>query len=188
MKPTEYEHFVKDMISAISANGLRVYHNKEYVGKRSGRAIVVDVSFETEIIGGARMLALVECKKYSSKVKVNDVEEFHSKLDDIGAHKGIMFTTIGYQKGAVKTAKGRGIALALLTENSQEGEIVFFANAVSEHIELSENMISFCGNLRPWDETLAGTCEAGIRFESFDQMWSILYLSLMVDRKDNLPK
>jgi restriction system protein len=61
----------------------------------------------------------VECKCYAHKVSVDDIEEFHSKIDDIGAHKGIMVTTVGYQEGAVKTARGRGIALALLTTGTR---------------------------------------------------------------------
>lgn len=177
IKSVEYEQFVKKIIEEISGDGIRVYHQREYIGKRSGRSILVDVAFEMEILGGVYVLVLVECKRYSDKVKVDDVEEFHSKLDDIGAHKGIMFTTVGYQEGAVKTAKGRGIALALLTDKPQRGEIVYITNTVSNAPKryCSDRLLQ--GNFRPWGN-FWGYHEAGFRFESFEQLWSILYLGL----------
>ena len=94
----------------------------------SQREIKVDVSFNYDI-AGANLLFLVECKCYSHKVPVDDVEEFHSKLDDIGAHKGILITTRGFQDGAIKTARGRGIALAMLTTEHQPGELKYVVNS-----------------------------------------------------------
>jgi hypothetical protein len=177
IESTEYEQFVKQVIEEISDGDIHVYHRREYVGKRSGRTIVVDVSFEMEVLGGARLLVLVECKRYSDKVKVDDVEEFHSKLDDIGAHKGIMLTTVGYQEGALKTARGRGIALALLTDKPQKGELKFITNAVSSAPRryCSDKLLQ--GNFKPWGDFWGGDHEAGFRFESFGQLLSVLYLS-----------
>ena len=104
-------------------------HQREFVGIRSQRKIKVDVSFEMSALGGAKTTYVVECKCNKHSVPVDDVEEFHSKLDDIGAHKGIMVTTVGFQEGAIKTAKGRGIALALLTDEPQKNEIRYVVNS-----------------------------------------------------------
>jgi len=41
-----------------------------------------------------------------------------------------MITTVGFQDGTVKTAKGRGIALALLTREHQEGELAYVVNKI----------------------------------------------------------
>jgi hypothetical protein len=178
IEPTEYEKFVKQVIEEISDGSIHVYHQRAYIGKRSGRTIVIDVSFEMEVLGGARLLVLIECKRYSDKVKVDDVEEFYSKLDDIGAHKGIMFTTVGYQDGALKTARGRGIGLALLTDKPQKGELKFIVNAVSSTPQHYCSNKLLQGNFKPLDDFWKGDHEAGFRFESFGQLLSVLYLSV----------
>lgn len=96
--------------------GVTVHHHRVFKGRISQRDIKIDVSFNYSV-AGSNLLFLVECKCYNHSVPVDDVEEFHSKIDDIGAHKGIMISTIGFQEGAIKAATGRGIALALLTKD-----------------------------------------------------------------------
>jgi restriction system protein len=123
MKSAEYEDFIYGVCQALGEEGgATVHRDRAYTGRISGREIKVEVSFEAQLLG-ARILGLVECKCYKSRVEVSDVEEFHSKGDDIGAHKGIMFTTVGYEAGAVKVAKGRGIALFILREGQEPSEI-----------------------------------------------------------------
>lgn len=121
-----YERFVRNVIQRLA--GVEAYHQKRYCGRISGRSIVVDVAFDYAV-AGASLLFIVECKHYSATVSVDDVEEFHSKIDDIGAHKGIIVTTVGYQKGAIQTATGRGIALAVLTEEAEEKGLIYIANS-----------------------------------------------------------
>src|ERR671922_1302022 len=109
MTSSEYETFIYCVCQALGEpDGMIVHRKKVYPGQLSRRKIRGDVSFEGPLLG-ARILGLVECKCYKSRVEVSDVEEFHSKLDAIGAPKGIMFTTVGYEVGAKKVAKGRGI-------------------------------------------------------------------------------
>jgi len=105
----------------------------------------VDVSFDGQLLG-ARILGLVECKCYKSRVEVSDVEEFHSKHDDIGAHKGIMFTTVGYEAGAKKVAKGRGIALFILREGQEPGEL----RVETKSANRSAASRFLRGNFLPW--------------------------------------
>lgn len=127
----EYELFVQKIIKELGA--MNPQHQKEFIGVRTQRSIKVDVSFELTPLGGARTLYIVECKHYNHRVPVDDVEEFHSKLDDIGAHKGIMFTTIGYQSGAIKAARGRGIALAVLTKDRLSNQIDYIVNSDTDY-------------------------------------------------------
>jgi len=123
-------------------------------------------------IAGARLLCVVECKCYSNSVSANEVEEFHSKLDDIGAHKGIMVTTVGFQDGAVKVAKGRGIALALLTKSHLPGELRYRVMAAAPPQPSTET------NERFWQGNLRGPLgeyRGGFRFESGPQFISMLF-------------
>jgi hypothetical protein len=178
LESTGYEKFVKRMLEEMLESSILVHHCKGYVGKISGRKIIIDVSFEMEVVGGAKLLFLIECKRYNDKVKVEDVEEFYSKLDDIGAHKGIFFTTVGYQDGAVKTARGRGIALALLTDKPQKGELKFITNVASNVPSQYCSDKFLQGNLKPMDDLLRTDHEGGFRFESFGQLLSVLYLNI----------
>lgn len=149
--------------------GVTVHHQHVYTGRVSKRDIKVDVSFNYNI-AGADLLFLVECKCYGHRVPVDDVEEFHSKIDDIGAHKGIMVTTVGFQDGAIKTARGRGIALALLTTEPQRGELSYVVNSASAPKPIVENTGFWQGNFKgPLD-----SYDGGLRFESMGQFLGML--------------
>jgi restriction system protein len=162
-------------------NGATIYRDKTYTGRVSGREIKVEVSFEAQLLG-ARILGLVECKCYKSRVEVSDVEEFHSKLDDIGAHKGIMFTTVGYEAGAVKVARGRGVGLFVLREGQEPSEIRVETRAAG-----SRKQGLLRGNFRPWGRFSEPRDDAGFRVESADEMFYILAFS-MVEVLDDLAR
>ena len=166
-----YEQFTQRVI--LELVGVTVYHKKIYIGIRSQREIIIDVSFNYSV-AGSDLLFLVECKCYNHAVPVDDVEEFHSKIDDIGAHKGIMVTTVGYQSGAIKTARGRGIGLALLTNEHQKGELIYVANSADSVREPPLNEGFWQGNYRgPLDNY-----DGGFRFESFGQFCGMLCMDV----------
>lgn len=178
MNPTEYELFIQQFCQELlSCSGIQVYHLCEYTGRISQRKIKVDVSFETHVLG-AKVLVLVECKYYKSRVDVGDVEEFYSKLDDIGAHKGIIVTTIGFQDGAVKVAKGRGIALALLKEETNSSELHYITKGYDPDKHKMQEVSLFQGNLRPWGRFSGEDYKAGFRFDSVETMLKLLSFSL----------
>jgi hypothetical protein len=107
----QYEEFVRKTYDTLISHRIgKVYSKKLYTGKRTGHEHEIDVSIELEIVD-LLILILVECKHYQSKVDISDVLEFAQRIDDIGAHKGVMVTTIGYQEGALKVAHAHGIAL-----------------------------------------------------------------------------
>jgi hypothetical protein len=167
-----YEQFTQKVISSLA--GVEVHHRRVYTGRISQRNIKVDVSFNYQV-AGANLLFLVECKCYAHSVQVDDVEEFHSKIDDIGAHKGIMVTTVGFQKGAVKTAKGRGIALALLTKERQNGELRYVVNSAAPPKRMSTNERFWQGNFKgPLDGY-----DGGFRFENIGQFLGMLCMDAM---------
>src|SRR4051812_3236420 len=96
----EYERFVERSLAALQLTGIgRLSSNSHLLGK-SGHRHQIDILIELTIVG-IRLLVLIECKSYKRPVEVADVLELIGRLDDIGAHKGVMVTTIGYQQGAV---------------------------------------------------------------------------------------
>lgn len=168
----EYEQFTKKVIEELV--GVTVHHQKVYKGRISQRDIKIDVSFNYTI-AGADLLFLVECKCYNHAVPVDDVEEFYSKINDIGAHKGIMVTTVGFQDGTIKTAKGRSIALALLTKERQKGELRYVVNGIGQ-ITTPPSHDGF------WQGNFLGSLDCyngGMRFESMGQFLGMLVIDVM---------
>ncbi|SCY77596.1 restriction endonuclease [Butyrivibrio sp. INlla14] len=54
---------------------------------------------------------LCECKQFKNPVKRDVVVLLDGKIRSLGAQKGIICSTSGFQKGAIKYAKEHGIAL-----------------------------------------------------------------------------
>jgi len=109
-----YEYLIKQLLEMKASESLKqfeVFGSRHYRGK-SDHDHQIDVSIVFSI-ADVRILVLVECKHYSRKVRVDDVLELAARLEDIGAQKGIIVTTIGFQKGAEKVAKSKGIALVI---------------------------------------------------------------------------
>ena len=180
-KSIKYEQFTQKVIGKLLDSGIEVHHQKVYRGRISQRDIKVDVSFNCSV-AGANLLFIVECKCYNHAVPVDDVEEFHSKIDDIGAHKGIMVTTKGYQSGTIKTAKGRGIALALLTQESQDGEMDMIVASIKP-ITRHPSCDSF------WQGNFLGVLdmyEGGFRFNNPGQFNGMLIADAMMNSVNRL--
>lgn len=176
--PEQYEEFVSQVMREFF--DVDAVRGTTFVGRVTDRKIKVDASFELRIAGGANLLVILECKHYKDKVSVDDVEEFHSKIDDIGAHKGIMFTTKGYQSGAKKAALGRGIALALLTIDSQPGEIQYIVATAAE-VPMREHQLPdlLQGNL----VGVVSQSESGIRFGGFGQLMGMLVMEALIRKR-----
>lgn len=112
----------------ISNPNVKVYKKKSYYSKDRDSGIICDVTVE-KYMGNPdedhdlipAIIVVIECKDYSNSIPVDDVEEFHTKLQQIGADntKGIMITkNAAFQKGALNFAKSQHIALArILPEN-----------------------------------------------------------------------
>jgi hypothetical protein len=112
----DYELIVKKLLETkLQKEGLAnltAYHLKKYKGK-SGQMHEIDVSFEVKV-GELELLFLAECKHYSRRVGADDIMAFSFRMQDIGAHKGLIVTTAGFQAGAVTVAKTSRIALVIV--------------------------------------------------------------------------
>lgn len=108
--PEQFELQVKEWIegSSKSLESFEVSHLKHLDGDSGYYEI--DVTAEFIIFGGAKIKILIECKKYSSSVKRDVIMVLESKLQDSNAHKGMVFSTSGFQSGAIEYANKRGIA------------------------------------------------------------------------------
>lgn len=122
-----YEDFVARSFEALQLTGIgKLTQHRHFRGK-SGHNHQIDIAIEITI-AGLDLLVLVECKCYRRSVEVSDVLEFVTRLQDIGAHKGAMVTTVGFQEGAVLLAKAHRIAL-LITAPKKEIKVAIGASA-----------------------------------------------------------
>ena len=96
-------------------------HNIKLKGK-SGLEHQIDVFWEYEKEGKVHRVA-IECKNYSYGVSIGKVRDFYGVISDLENVKGIMVTTVGYQKGAKQFADYYGISLKELRA-PRDGETV----------------------------------------------------------------
>lgn len=92
---------------------LKIYTKKKYYSKTREDYIVFDLTIEVWPPNADRyvLIYFIECKSYTSNVPVNKVEDFHSKITQVGGVnvKGIFITNTPLQKGGFNLAKNLGI-------------------------------------------------------------------------------
>ena len=119
--PKDYELQVLDWLRQVKGTltDFQIGHLEKLSG--SSGEYEFDIVAKFSIFEGAEVVVLVECKRYRRPVERDDVLAIHSKLRDVGAHKAMMFSTGGFQSGAIKYASAHGIA----TLNFIDGRITY---------------------------------------------------------------
>jgi len=113
----------------------KVYRAKGYFSKDREKEIITDVSIEI-FVAGSSVPAIIwvwECKSYAGLVPVDDVEEFHAKLEQIGADrtKGTLIARGWFQESTLKYAASKGIGLATLRpRQKQDIQHVYYADPI----------------------------------------------------------
>ena len=101
----------------ISKTSAVVFRQKGYYSNDREKDIIFDLAIEIWPKNAKRftLLYLIECKSSPKghNVPVDDVEEFHTKFNQIsgGAVKGVMITDNKFQKGGLTFAKNKRIML-----------------------------------------------------------------------------
>jgi restriction system protein len=115
---TEFERLVRDWILMQSGEltSLEVTHDVKVEAHDS--TYQIDVLAKFQAFAGAEFTVLIECKKYRSAVERELVQVLHDKVRSVGAHKGMLFATSGFQSGAIKYAKAHGIALVSIIDGA----------------------------------------------------------------------
>ncbi|MDQ3713554.1 MAG: hypothetical protein M3388_15210 [Acidobacteriota bacterium] len=94
-KGDKFESQVHDLIKKllenedfiVSGKKSKIFWKKGYYSQARKKDIIFDISIETYLDENAKnysVLTIIECKDYEGTVPVNDVEEFGSKLSQIG--------------------------------------------------------------------------------------------------------
>jgi restriction system protein len=108
--PEEYERQVVVWIRATGARlaSFDVQHLRRLSG--AGGEYEFDAVAELSVLEGAKITLLIECKRYSSPVEREALLSLWAKLQDVKAHKAMIFATCGFQSGALEYAAKYGIA------------------------------------------------------------------------------
>lgn len=106
---------LKDGKLGLEAKSSKIFWKKPYYSEARKKDIIFDISIETFIGKSEKYswLTIFECKNYNHAVPVDDIEEFDSKLRQIGEHntKGFIFSNKGFQEGTLNFAQSKGIGL-----------------------------------------------------------------------------
>ncbi|NGF56771.1 restriction endonuclease [Parapedobacter sp. SGR-10] len=93
----------------------RIFQKKGYFSRDRQSDIITDISIETSIPGADEysLLTIIECKGGNGTIPVDDMEEFHSKIQQIAGDnvKAIFVSTSALQKGALSYAQSKKIAV-----------------------------------------------------------------------------
>jgi len=130
-KGTRLENQVFDLISKllrednfiVPKKTSKVFKKKGYYSLKREKDIIFDVTIETTLPNADKysILTVIECKNLNKKVTVDDIEEFGSKINQVGEHntKGILITTHSFQESALQIAKKEGIGLVRLNSTNE---------------------------------------------------------------------
>jgi hypothetical protein len=98
-----YEAYIFGLIQSRFPHAI-VEPNQYIRGIRSNRLRQIDILVKQNL-GGFDLRIVFDCKCYTRKVTVKDVEAFIGMLEDIRVSKGVLVTTKGYSKAAYERAK-----------------------------------------------------------------------------------
>jgi restriction system protein len=115
LSPEGFELLAKKFLDAGGVALSQYQSNHREVIKAHDGAYEFDVTTRFSA-HGFDYLTLVECKAYKSPVKREKVQELWAKLQSVGAQKAVLFSTSGFQSGAIKFAKSHGVALVHLAD------------------------------------------------------------------------
>ena len=121
--------YLEDYFNLVN---LKIKPKEKILGKKTGTIWEVDgYGYDTN-----NQIILIECKHYSNrKVGQNKLAAFAYIIQDVGASRGIVVTTLEAQSGAIKVAEAENIGLLQLDYNSTDQNFVvrFRANETKQN-------------------------------------------------------
>jgi len=107
----------------ISPKRAQIFRKKGYHSRDRQSDIITDVSIELYLPNRQKptLVWVFECKDYKGRVPVDDIEEFHAKLQQIGEDntKGTFVTSGALQKSALQYAESKRIGVIRLLPSDQ---------------------------------------------------------------------
>ena len=110
--PTEFEKYCGEILLGYAEkerlHDFRITHDTKLESYDGVYQIDLYATFTAM---GVEFKVICECKQYKNSVNREKVVVLADKVKSLGAHKGILLSTSGFQRGAIQYAKQHGIAL-----------------------------------------------------------------------------
>jgi restriction system protein len=117
ISPTEFEKLVLEWLRLAAEQQKQTIMARHLgVAYGAGGEYKIDVLVSFSALGGALFVVLVECKHQARPVERDDVMVLESKLRDTNAQKAMLFSTSGFQSGALDFASAKSIATVTIVE------------------------------------------------------------------------
>jgi len=179
----KFELFVKEFYK--SDGELIVKRNVREKGK-SGRWRQTDVkvTLKTKLY---TYITLIECKRWKKKVDGDKVDILAAKIEDLGASKGVIVTTVGYEKGAELYAKHKNIDIFVIRELTEDewglpGRII---EIVLQYFSGKVEKISFpAATLQPLVKTSSSEINLEVKYSRDTPLDDQFYLYSMKDMSE----
>lgn len=117
--PVEFELFCLEVLKAYAESeqltDFSIIHNKRV--NNADEVYQIDIYIEFSALS-VKFKVLAECKQYSRNVGRDAIIILSDKVKTLGAQKGILLSTSGFQSGAIKYAKEHGIALLQIIDKN----------------------------------------------------------------------
>lgn len=121
MNSTEFEKYCGEILrgyaEAEQLKNFTITHDTKLTSHDGTYQIDLYATFTAM---GSEFKVICECKRYKSKVNREKVVILHDKMRSLGAQKGILLSTNGFQSGAIQYAKEHGITLIRVYDNRVE--------------------------------------------------------------------
>lgn len=165
-----------------------LFHGKSYFSRDRNSHIATDISIEVCIPGSESpaILWIWECKDYKGRIPVDDVEEFHAKLQQIGEDrtKGTIISSNAFQRSALEYARSKGIGVARLLPHRRIQHVLFHPMTTwpSRDDDLRQaiaalterGFIAHIGGIRMFGPLLFSVASNGAPRERSSLLWYIL--------------
>jgi restriction system protein len=112
LSPKQFEEQVNSWLRrTLSRDGVQSFTiEPQGTATGDGGEYAIDSLVSITLLRGARLVILAECKHLKRPVERDELLILEGKLRAVGAHKGMLFSTGGFQSGALDYAASQGIA------------------------------------------------------------------------------
>lgn len=135
----KYERQVHQELTSVFTDCEFEFDDKIF-GKHSRTDRQIDISIRGKV-GGNKILGIIDCKHFSTKIDVKIIESFLGMLEDTKANFGIIITNRGYSLAAKNRANVRNLRLDIIEFDKLEKIKLtydYFVNQNIKNLELSK--------------------------------------------------
>lgn len=108
-KGTEFEKLVEKIYNQISPE-LNIKRNDRIIGFNSGKLREIDIAIR-HTVANHEILIIVQAKDHNKKIDIQIVDAFKAVVADVRASKGVLISSKGFSKTAIKYSKNENIDL-----------------------------------------------------------------------------